>query len=78
MDVDAKSLEMVVFEAAPLFVEEAFHKSMVQTVTHVPRKNSQIASISLNLVHLERPTEVPISNYFLVLEIYNFLLHEKI
>ena len=33
--------------------------------------------MSTDLGHLERPHEVPISKYFLVLEIQNFLMHEK-
>jgi hypothetical protein len=82
MDVDVESLETVVFEAAPYFVEEAFRHSMVPAVmgtptTPVPRESSRIASVSMDPVHLERPAKVPISSYFLVLEIQNFLLHEK-
>jgi hypothetical protein len=43
----------------------------------MPRESSRIAGVSMDPLHMERPAEVPISNYFLVLEIQNFLLHEK-
>jgi hypothetical protein len=55
---------------------------MVPTVTGTPTtpmlgESSRIASVSTDPIHLERPAEIPISTYFLVLEIQNFLLHEK-
>jgi hypothetical protein len=82
VDFDAESREMGDFEAAPLSMEEAFCHSMVPTVmgtrtTPVPRKSSRIAGVSMDPLHVERPAEVSISSYFLVLEIQNFLLHEK-
>jgi hypothetical protein len=82
VDVDAESQETSDFEAAPLSVEEAFRHNMVPAVTGtyttpIPWESSRIASVSTDPVHMERPTEVPISSYFLVLEIQNFLLHEK-
>jgi hypothetical protein len=43
----------------------------------VPRESSRIAGVNTDPVHMERPAKVLISNYFLVLEIQNFLLHEK-
>jgi hypothetical protein len=82
VDVDAKSRETSDFEAAPPSMEEAFRHSMVPAVTGtrttpMPGESSRIAGVSTDLVHMERPTKVPISSYFLVLEIQNFLLHEK-
>jgi hypothetical protein len=82
VDVDAESRETGVFEAVPPFVEEAFLRSMFPAVTGtrttvVPGKSSQNAGISMDPIPMERPAEVPISSYFLVLEIQNFLLHEK-
>jgi hypothetical protein len=82
VDFDAESREMGESEAAPPSMEEAFRHSMVPTVmgtrtTPVPRKSSRIAGVSMDPLHMERPVEVPISSYFLVLKIQNFLLHEK-
>jgi hypothetical protein len=82
VDVNAESLETVVLDAAPHSVEEAFRHSMVSVVTRtpttpMPRKSSRIASVSTDLVYLVRSAEVLISSYFWVLEIQNFLLHEK-
>jgi hypothetical protein len=82
VDVDAESWEMGDFEAAPPSVEEAFRHSMVPVVTGtrttpVPGESSRITGVSTDAVHMERPVEVLISTYFLVLEIQNFLLHEK-
>jgi hypothetical protein len=82
VDFDAESREMGDFEAAPPSVEEAFRHSMVPTVMGtrtmpVPRESSRIAGVSMDPLHMECPVEVPISSYFLVLEIQNFLLHEK-
>jgi hypothetical protein len=74
VDIDVESRETGVFEAAPSFVEEAFRHNMVPAVTGtcttpVPGESSRIAGVSTDPVHMERPTEVPISSYFLVLEI---------
>jgi hypothetical protein len=82
VDFDAESQEMGDFEVAPPFVEEAFPHSMVPTVmgtrtTPMPRESSRIAGVNMDPLHMEHPAEVPISSYFLVLEIQNFLLHEK-
>jgi hypothetical protein len=82
VDFDAESREMGNFEAAPRSVQEAFRHSMVPTVmetrtTRVPWESSRIVGVSMDPLHMERPAEVPISSYYLVLEIQNFLLHEK-
>jgi hypothetical protein len=74
VDVDVESRETSVFEAAPPSMEEAFRHSMVPAVTgthttHVPGESSRIAGVSMDPIHMERPAEVPISSYFLVLEI---------
>jgi hypothetical protein len=81
-DDTVESREMGDFEAAPPSVEEGFRHSMVPTVmesctTPVPGESSWIAGVSMGPLHMERPAEVPISSYFLVLEIQNFLLYEK-
>jgi hypothetical protein len=82
VDFDAESREMGDFEAAPPSVEEAFRHNMVPTVmgtrtTPVPRESSRIVGVNMDPLHMERLAEVPIPSYFLVLEIQNFLLHEK-
>jgi hypothetical protein len=82
VDVDAESREMGDFEAAAPSMEEAFRHSLVPAVTGtrttpLPGESSRIAGVSTDPIHMERPIEVPISSYFLVLEIQNFLLHEK-
>ena len=43
----------------------------------MPGENSQISGMTTDPRHLECPLEVPISRYFMVLDIQNFLLHEK-
>ena len=82
VDIDAESLETIVLEAEPHAIEEAFRQSMVPAVTGIPMtampgESSRISSMSTDSGHLERLPEVPISRYFMVLEIHSFLLHEN-